>query len=894
MVYNETYMKRQISGYYNCEKDELFALVRSSVNGLTESEATQRQLEDGANALSPQKKNVLLRIIFLQICNPLIFILIFAALITLYLREITETFVIFLAVVVNIVFGSHQEYKAENTIESLQSYIKNKARVLRDGVVKEIDAEGLVVGDIVLLVYGMRIPADCRVIEANDLRVDESILTGESIPVPKEDGVITGLLISERSNTVFSGTLVSSGNGIGVVVQTDDQTEIGKIAKSIASTKKVLTPVQNAVKKISWYIFVLALCVVVLIFVLGVERGENIFDMLVLASAVAVGAVPEALPIALTVILSIGVLNISKKGGLIRKLAASETLGSTSLILTDKTGTITEGKLTLNAIYNIDQLRQENIVISESTNTTSGLIDLSDDQKQALIAAYRNITATVEKVGDNRANWIYSGNPFEAIILRSLYEYDINPEKLVQSKLVSPFNSTNKYSISIVKSEVGGAYNAGASEGMISTVLGAPDILIEKSNLTQSEKEKALQQIHKLSELGKRLVAVAESDFDISGSLHNLRIIGMFSFSDSLRPHIKESIASIQSKGVQVKIISGDLPGTARYIGEQIGVSASQSEILTGSQIAQMSDEELLKIIPGIQIFSRVTPEDKLRIGMLYQSLGEIVAMTGDGVNDAPALKAMDIGISLASGSDVAKSASDMILLNNDFKTISNTIYEGHNIKSNIQKVFIYLMSSSLNEVFVIAGSLIAGLTLPLTALQIIWINMLTGTLPALAFAYDKNINQDDDRQTGVQARKHIEIFNTKVKWLTIGLSAFSSVLLFVLYYSLSVNIESIALAQSVFFLCFSMYVLVISYSFKNINRPIFHYPVFDNIRLNIANIIGILLILLTVYTPFGRSAFELVSVPVSYVWILIMWLIFNILLVECMKWIFNSKKMKS
>lgn len=853
--------------YYAFDKDNLFRLLGSSSQGLTSAEAEKRLVQYGKNVFTTQKSNSLLWILFSQFLSPLIFILLFAASITFYLHEIIETVVILLAVLINILFSTYQEYKAENTIESLRSLIKNKATVLRDGLVREIEAEDLTIGDIIILNYGSQIPADSRVLEANDLKLDESILTGESLPVEKKDSIIETGSLAERENFVFSGTLISNGNGRAIVTHIGNNTEVGKIAQTLTNTEKVLTPVQTAIKNISWYIFVVAMVMVSFIFVLGAKRGESVFDMLVLSSAVAVGVVPEALPISLTVILAIGVLNIAKKGGLVRKLAAAETLGSASLILTDKTGTITEGKLTLNNIFTVDDLKNHGINRIREEN----LSNLNPSQEHILVCAYKNITATVEKTGVDKNSWVYNGNAFETIILKSLHDFNVETENIFKNKLILPFNSSNKYSVSEDHKE--------------SIVLGAPDVIIENSIIDEDEKSIVLGLIEKLGESGKRLVGVGRMDsVGLKGTkISGVEIIGFFSFSDPIRKHVKENIKFIQTKGIKVKIISGDLPGTAKYIGEQVGINTTDSEILSGTDLRNLSDEDLLKIIPNIKIFSRVTPEDKLRIGRLYQSLGEIVAMTGDGVNDSPALKAMDIGISLASGSDVAKSASDMILISNDFKTITETINEGHNIKSNIQKVFIYLMSTSFDAVFIVTGSLIFGLALPLTALQIIWVNILNGTLPALAFAYDKN-------STHLKYSK--KIFDLRVKTLAIGLGIFSSLLLFVLYYLLSIYIHDIKLVQSVFFLCFAVYVLVISYSFKNLDKPIFKYNVFDNMRLNVANVIGLVLIFLTVYTSIGQEIFGLYAVPVGDLWILLVWLVLNVVLVEFSKFIFNKNSL--
>jgi Ca2+-transporting ATPase len=848
--------------YWLLNKETLFEILESHDVGLNTDEVKIRQQKYGKNAIDDKNKNSLLKLFLLQFLSPLIFILLFAGGITIYLQEIIEAVVIFLAVLINVFFSTYQEFKAENTIQKLNSFIKEKTKVLRNDQTIEVDSSEVVPGDILIVAYGSRIPADATLIEVNDLKVDESIITGESIPASKTIELSTSNALIDRHNYLFAGTFVTNGNGLAIVTNTGNNTEIGKIASSIAKTKKTQTPTQNAVKQISWYILVVAVAIVTLIFFLGVSRGESMFDMLVLASAVAVGAVPEALPIALTVILSIGVLNISKKGGLIRKLSAAETLGSTTLILTDKTGTLTKAQLSLENVYTIDEMLESKI-----DNRDTNL--LSVKHKDLLKKAYLNIQAEVDKITDNKENWIYSGSAFDIIILKSLYNLDIGIEDIIKNKIILPFNSTNKYSIS---------ENSHLKEKII---LGAPDILIKNSKLNPKDQSLLLDHITTLSGQGKRLVAIGKISHNThSKDIEGLELLGMFSFSDILREHIHKHVKEIQNKGVKVKIISGDLSGTVRYIGEKVGIFASDDEILTGDQIKSLTDEELIKTLPFVKIFARVTPEDKLRIGNLYRSLGEIVAMTGDGVNDAPALNAMDIGISLASATDVARGAADMILVDNDFKTIVNTITEGHKIKSNIQKVFIYLMSTSLGAVFVITGALIFGLSMPLSALQIIWVNILTGTLPALAFAYDKGYGFTKNKIND-------QIFNFKVRFMVLGIGTISSVLLFGLYYVLQMYIEDINTAKSVFFLCYATYILTVSYSFKNLDKLIFQYNPFSNIRLNIANVVGYALIIATTSLLFMSNVFKLSFVGSEYIWIIVLWNVFNVALIELTKLMF-------
>lgn len=859
-----TEKEHQNTLYWSVPTETLMEVLETNTQGISSDEVKSRVNVFGKNILASKKSYSTFWILMSQLFSPLIGILVFAGGVTWYLQEIIETVVIFGAVFINIAFATYQEFKAENTIEKLQAYIKNKAKVLRNGNITEIDASELVPGDIVYISYGNRVSADMRILESTNLTVDEAILTGESIPVVKSVGVIESDLITDRTNSMFSGTYVVNGNATAVVVNIGANTEIGKIATSVSQTEKVLTPVQHAVKQISWYIFLIALVIVVFIFFLGIHRGESVASMLVLSSAVAVGAVPEALPITLTVILAIGVLNISKKGGLIRKLSAAETLGSTTLILTDKTGTLTEGKLTLGNIFLIkDIIDKQNIESAIDIRT-----HITHEQKELLRIAWYNIESTVEKVTDVKENWIYSGSAFDTIILKSIYEHNINIEQDKKRLLISPFNSTNKYSISSNEQEL--------------VILGAPDILLKASTLSDTEKNAVEQALVVLSEQGKRLVAVCtkkKTDFtDIK--FENLDFLGICTFSDPLREHVANSIKHITSKGIDVKIITGDLAGTAKYIAHKVGINASDEEILSGEQIRKFTDDELQVVLPNIKIFVRVTPEDKLRIGNLYRSLGEIVAMTGDGVNDSPALKSMDIGISLASGSDVAKSAADMILLDNNFKTITDTITEGHTIRSNIQKVFVYLMSNSLDGVFVITGAIITGLALPLNALQIIWVNIITGTLPALAFAYDTN-------HATYKNKKGAGIFEFKVKFMALGIGALGSSLLFILYYILVQHITDITLARSIFFACFSTYILTISYSFRNLDKLIISYNPFSNHRLNIANIIAFTLIVATIYIPYMQNVFDVTSIPLQLLWIPLAWNISNVWVVEFTKWVF-------
>ena len=840
------------SSQWSQDVEVVLQALGSRIDGLSHIEARERFLRDGKNEITMRPRATLWGILFGQLLSPLIVILLFAGGITLYLEEWLEAAVIFIAVAINVALSTYQEYGAERTIAALQSYIKNRATAVRDGKEIEIDASDLVVGDIIRIQFGTKVPADVRIIESSDVTVDESILTGESLPVHKHAGVVHATLLGERTNMMFAGTYIVGGNATALVTAVGDATEFGKIAASIVTTTKATTPVQDAVKSASWYIFLVALVIVIGIFVLGVNRGESVVEMLILSAAVAVGAVPEALPITLTVILSLGVARIAKRGGLVSKLEAAETLGSTTLILTDKTGTLTHAELSLDTVVSLKD------IVHQTSQHEHHVVY----EKEMLARAYTNIEALSLMRGKAKQERVYTGSPFEIALLKAIHAHSIPDEKLQKGMSVLPFNSTRKYSASYT--------------GEHTVFLGAPDILIEAADANAEIRESVNRFLAETSTEGKRLVGIAQREGKHEKP-DNAEFLGVFVLSDRIRDDVKEAIAGIEKAGVNVKVISGDMPGTVQYIAQKVGIDVGSEEVITGDKIQMLSDEELLRVLPSVRVFARVTPEDKQRIGKLYQQLGDVVAMTGDGVNDAPALKAMNVGVALDSGTDVAKSAADIILLENSFTTITDAIHEGRIIKANIRKVFVYLMSTSLDEVFVIAGALISGLSLPLTALQIIWVNLLTGTLPALAFAHDT--------KAASGTRMHEPIFSKPIQILAIGVGALSSLLMFALYFVLDMYIHDAGLAQSVFFLCFALYILAVSYSFVDLDRNLWQYHPFTNKRLNRANILGAVLVFITAYSTTAQEIFGLVDIPLWYLSIVFVWCIINVLIVEVAKY---------
>jgi P-type Ca2+ transporter type 2C len=524
----------------------------------------------------------------------------------------------------------------------------------------------------------------------------------------------------------------------------------------------------------------------------------------------------------------------------------------------------------LTGIYNLEDL------LHPKPGEDGG--EFSAEDKDLLELALFNVDVAIENPKEEPAQWTFTGRPFEVNIVKACRAHGIPLGNLSKSisHLVLPFNSSNKFSA--------------ADEGDAYVLMGAPDVLLRSSALSKDEYLKIESWIEKQSREGKRLIGIGRTDkksgeFSLA-QVRNIKFLGIFTFVDPIRPEVPAAIKKIEAHGIKMVLITGDLVGTAMSVAREIGWKLAEENVITGADIRSLNDEELLAVIPNIKIFARVTPEDKLRIGRLYQGLGEIVAMTGDGVNDAPALKAMDIGISLGTGSDVAKSAADLVLLDDNFRTISLAIDEGRKILGNIRKTFVYLMSTSLDEVFIVGGSLLFSIPIPMTALQIIWVNLFTSSLPALAFAFDQDL--DNEKYAGKELTL---IFSREVKILTFGIGVFSSLLLFLLYFTMHKLGVGFSAARSIFFVCFSSYILVVAFSFRSLRMPLLSYKIFSNTKLNLSILFGLSLLIITMTVPFIRGLFHLPPLPLIALPLILLWLLLNVLLVEGAKFLMRHYK---
>lgn len=850
-------------------RSDTLQALETDESGLTEEEALKRKRQLGSNTLQTKKPVRAFGIFLKQFASPLIFILLGASLLTAVLGEFVDTGIILLAVLVNVVLGFYQEYRAEHTLEKLATYIKERAIVVRDGIEAEVDPIDIVPGDIIRLSYGSRVPADARIIFENGLAIDEAILTGESLDVDKTTDVLSeGTPLPERKNMAFAGTMVTEGFGTAVVSHTGKNTELGRIATLVSDTKQEKTPLQKGIGKLAWIILVGVTVVIVGVFFLGVSRGEPVLEMLLIAAAVAVGAIPEALPIALTVILAVGAERIARVRGIIRSLAAAETLGSASIVMTDKTGTLTKADMKLTETVALADMNGE---------ARSAHID-----HQLITYALHATSVTVVNPKDATSEWRFVGRAMETGIARAAQLLEDTPLTSFfnsHTPPILPFNSSIKFSVSHYEAD--DAY----------IVMGAPDILLARSDISKDTFITAESWLQDTSSEGKRLLGIAlipkkklKNPTDPE-SITNLTYLGTLVFQDPVREEAPLAVARIQSLGVRVIMVTGDLKGTALSVARELGWEVDAGSAMTGDEIRSLSDAELLNVLSHTNVFARMTPEDKLRIGKLLQSQGEVVAMTGDGVNDAPALKSVDIGVALGSGSDVAKSAADLVLLDDNFKTIVSAIEEGRRMIANIRKSFVYLMSNSLDEVILIGGSLLVGLPLPLTALQIIWVNFFTGSWPALSYAFDDangELGRPEKKRAGV-------IFNREVKILTVGIGVLTSLLLFALYWTLMQSGISAEEARTMVFICFAAYILVVAFSLRSLTRPLFSYPIFSNKLLTASVVIALIVLVITATTPPLQAIFGLVSLPLMLWGGVVLWLIFNIALVEAAKWLFRT-----
>lgn len=821
--------------------DEVLRLLRSANRGLKDDEAETRLAQLGPNVVGDGPKLPRLRILLNQYRSPLILVLLACGVLTLALREWLDTAVIFSAVAANTALGFWQEYKAETVLESLRRYVTTKARVKRDGQEKEIDAAELVPGDIVLVSPGDRVPADGRVLHANGLEIDESVLTGESLPVQKSETVVAvATPISDRVCMAWSGTLVVQGLGTLLITATGCQTEFGRIATAVRQAEREQTPLQRSVSRFASRASLILAGLTLIVFIWGIISGYGWFEMLLIAVAIGISAVPESLPVAMTVILAVGVERLGKRYGVVRKLLAAETLGSTSLILTDKTGTLTQAKMQIAGIlpYSGRDGQARRRLLTDALLTTDVIAQNPDDEP---------------------ADWILAGRAMESSLVRdAVGEGVLWPRERTKYETTDrlPFSSDRKFAAVTWKTD--GTYR--------SSLFGAPETVLAMTDLPEHSRKVIEDLVRTHAESGERVLAVAakttatEPHLGKTG-LRDFAFQGLITFRDPLRPDVKRAIEHIHKSGVKTVIMTGDHAGTAAAVARELGLLDGGGKAVTGTELSALSREEIREVLNGTRVFARVTPDQKLMLAELYKEKGEIVAMTGDGVNDAPALKAADIGIAVGSGTEVAKGAADLVLLKDDFGTIVAAIEEGRRILGNIRRVIVYLLSNASAELILIGGSLLAGLPLPLNALQILYVNLFSDSFPAVAFAYENRHRPRFRRPSPIGKN----VLDREMRFLIVMVGTLTSVGMFLLYFALLKSGLPEDLVRSFIFASFGTYTLVAAFSLRSLHESILSFNPFDNLPLTVGVGIGLLLTAVAVYVPPIQRLIGVAALPLPW-----------------------------
>ncbi|MCH5172108.1 MAG: cation-translocating P-type ATPase [Erysipelotrichales bacterium] len=690
---------------------EVLRDTKSSSNGLSSEEAKKRFNKNKPNELTKAKKVTLWKIIINQLKDAMVLILFVASILSFVLKDTMEGIIILVIIFIDAIVGVFQEYKAENAIESLKKLSPNYAQVLRDGKINKILSSEIVVGDIVVLDEGCLIPADLRLISTFGLRVTESSLTGEALSINKSADIIleTNTPLAERVNMAYSSSLVTYGHGLGVVVSIGMDTEVGHIAHMLSHQDELQTPLKKKLESIGKVLSIIGLIICLLIFSVGLINGQDWEPLLMTSIALAISIIPEGLPATATIVLAIGVERMAKKQVLIRKLPSVETLGSTSVICSDKTGTLTQNKM----------------------NVTNVLCGKMDELKKCIALANN---ATFQ---DNK----FLGDPTEVSLAEYIDQDYIELKNKFERIREIPFDSKRKRMTVLVKNKmIYEAYSKGAIEELLPNC--THEFTKNGINLLTGERRKELIKMSDdYSSKACRVMAFCKKENVLSAASNNLEtdniFIGLVAMLDPPREEVKEVLKKTKATGIRTVIMTGDHPLTAETIAKQIGIY--ENSAITGYELMNMDDNELASLTKKHNIFARVSPYDKLRIVKAYKQNKEVVAMLGDGVNDAPSLKTADIGIAMGqSGTDVAKDASDMILLNDDFSSLVDAIFEGRKVFQNIQKVIQFLLAGNVGEILTLLFAMILGFKyMPVTAIQILWVNLATDTLPALALGVD-------------------------------------------------------------------------------------------------------------------------------------------------------------
>lgn len=887
---------------YSMKIEDLFDSLKTTKNGLSTEEASARLKKYGPNEIEDAKKESLVIKYLKQFKGTMVIILLIASAISIYpLGHINDAAVILLAVLINTIMGFRQEYKAEKAMDALKKLTVYKATVLRDGEEKEILATEIVPGDILFVIEGTKVPADGRVLSEIELEADESILTGESLPTVKDVAELPlDAPIAARKNMVFTGTIITHGKAEIVVTGTGMNTEIGKIATMIREAVKGETPLQKKIDQLSKHIAVFALIVCVVLFsfeilrnilmAVGVTR-ELIYSAFLTTVSLAVAIVPEGLPVVLVVTLAIGMQIMAKRHALVRKIVCTETLGSTTVICSDKTGTLTKNEMTVQEVHTSDGVfsvggegyKPTGMILKDGKQFKHG-----DDKNLDLLlmcAALCNDAHLVEKDG---STWQVLGDPMEGSLLTLGAKGGMKLKSILNEHPRTDeilFEANRRMMTTVHYSP----------NGKIAFSKGAPEVILSKcakvynngvvKKIDERMREEILKKNKEMASRAYRILAFAYKELPDTtrerGDIEKeLTFIGLVGIIDPPREEVAEAIRKCRSAGIKVKMVTGDQKETAVAIAKRVGLTSSEPTVLTGDEIDKMTDEEFKEKVGTTTIFARVSPEHKLKIVKALKGMGETVAVTGDGVNDAPALKSADIGIAMGvSGTDVAREASDMILLDDNFATIVSAVEEGRRIFDNIRRFIQYQLSTNTSAILLIFAGLLIGLPLPLLPTQILWVNIMMDGPPAVALGVEPATGDVMDKPPRKREEKILSM-NIFCRILILGVIMGVGALILYSYYNPGSSPANLEKARTMTFTTFVLFQLVDVFNCRSLRDSVFKIGLFSNKPIILAIMAAFLLQVMVVHVPIFQPYFY--TVPLSiYEWLLALIMASSVFIIE-------------
>ena len=831
---------KENKNYYNETVEELYEKFSTNENGLTDEEVENRINKYGENKLKEQKKKSNLALFFGQFNDFMIILLIFASIFSAFVSYVQhesyfDSIIIIIIVIINAILSFIQEKKADVAIQELNKMFVTNSYVIRAGIKKHIDVRNVVVGDILELEAGDYVPADARIIKSDDLVVNESTLTGESKGIEKDNQDInTEKELYERKNMVYAGCNVTNGHAYAVVCATGMNTELGKIATSLIDKKSDITPLQKKVNQISKVLTYIILAIIIVMMIIGLLLKNDFFDVLMLSISLAVAAIPEGMSSIITIILSLGMTAMAKRNVIIRKMASVETLGSTDIICSDKTGTITQNKMVVKMIFVNDNTYYDNYDIKDASH-------------------FLNCASACQNVVKNDED-TYMGDETEVSIYKYLEKANYKIGNTIRIKEY-PFDSDRKMMSTINKiNDKEYSYTKGSLDSVINN---CKSYLINGKTfpMTDEYKKKIFEIETKESAKSLRLLAFAYKEDDLNNPEKDMIFLGLIGMMDPPRESVNRAITLCHKAGLKPIMITGDSINTAKAIAKEVGIINIDDAATTGAYVDKLTDDELLKAVEKYQVYARISPNTKLRIVEALQSLGYVVAMTGDGVNDAPAIQKADIGIGMGiTGTEVVKKVADCILVDDSFSTIIDGVEEGRRITANIKKVIMYLLAGNIVEVILVFVSMLLNMEM-FTTLQLLWINLVTDSIPAIMLAFEK---ADKDVMENTPSNKSNSSFFTPFLISKIVVSAIFKSTVMIILFIMYANKYDASVAGSLMFIYLIINELLYAFSCRNLKKSVLNKDLFSNKKLSIG--VGSILVIQIIILTTGLKKFFIVS----------------------------------